>query len=902
GSVTLHILSLDVSDVGEYQCKASNQVGSDTCSTTVKLREPPEFVKKLSNLTAISGEEVTLVSTVKGSQPISVSWVQDKDHVLRDGDNRKITFENNQITLKIFKADATSPGKYTCQLKNDAGVAESIAHLTILEPASIVDKPESFSVTVGEPAAFECTVAGTPELKPKWFKDGVELSSGRKYKITFSKMISSLKVLSTEKGDTGEYTFQIKNEVGKDVCKMNLTVLDKIIPPTFTRKLKDTNTIVGKPGQMDCKVSGSPPFTISWYHDGEEIRSGPSQEISFSDNSCTLNVPTLKLTDSGMYKCKAVNSAGASETSASLFVKEPPSFVSQPQSLEALPGGNVTFSAIVKGSAPLKLKWFRGSKEVLSGKGCEIAMRGNTVTLELFHIDKSHAGEYTCEIINDAGKENCPVNLFVKEPARFVKKLRDHAVETAKLLLLECTYSGSPEIHVKWLKDGHELFSSYKYNITTTENSCILECLNSDKDDCGRYSCEVSNGAGSDTCHAQVSILESPYFIEKLEPMDVTAGEAVCLKCQIGGTPEIKVSWFKADGKICRSTATCRMEYTGGIACLKLSKSTKTDIGEYTCKAENSIGSASSSCHLTVQDVKTAPSFPKKLTSLQQTEGQAVRFECRVAGSSPVEVSWLKDGESLRLSDEYSMSFDDNSAVLNIARGEIKHSGDYVCVATNIVGTASCRAKLTIQEPRYPPVFDKKLLPMEVSVGDSVELECHMTGSLPIKVTWSKDHKDIRAAGNYKITCVDNTPRLTILKADKADSGQYSCHASNEVGKDSCTTEVSVKERKTPPTFTKKPSETIVDSEGKLVKLEARLSGSQPIGVSWFKDNSEIYSSDNYEISFKSNLAVLVIKKGQLSDCGTYTCKATNEAGATSCQVSVAITGKFQSVYLAPFC
>lgn len=89
-------------------------------------------MKKLSNLTAISGEEVTLVSTVKGSQPITVSWLQDKDHVLRDGDNRKITFENNQITLKIFKADATSPGKYTCQLKNDAGVAESIAHLTIL--------------------------------------------------------------------------------------------------------------------------------------------------------------------------------------------------------------------------------------------------------------------------------------------------------------------------------------------------------------------------------------------------------------------------------------------------------------------------------------------------------------------------------------------------------------------------------------------------------------------------------------------------------------------------------------------------------------------------------------------------------------------------------------------------
>lgn len=81
--------------------------------------------------------------------------------------------------------------------------------------------------------------------------------------------------------------------------------------------------------------------------------------------------------------------------------------------------------------------------------------------------------------------------------------------------------------------------------------------------------------------------------------MEVTAGDAVCLKCQVAGTPEIKVSWFKADGKI-RSSPTCRLEYSKGVACLKLSKACKADIGEYTCKAENRIGSASSTCRLDV--------------------------------------------------------------------------------------------------------------------------------------------------------------------------------------------------------------------------------------------------------------------------------------------------------------
>ena len=93
------------------------------------------------------------------------------------------------------------------------------------EPAKVVDRPESLSVTAGDIAALEVTVCGTPELKPKWFKNGVELSSGKKYKISFSKMISSLQVLSAERIDTGEYTFEVENEVGRDLSKINLTVL-----------------------------------------------------------------------------------------------------------------------------------------------------------------------------------------------------------------------------------------------------------------------------------------------------------------------------------------------------------------------------------------------------------------------------------------------------------------------------------------------------------------------------------------------------------------------------------------------------------------------------------------------------------------------------------------------------
>lgn len=81
------------------------------------------------------------------------------------------------------------------------------------------------------------------------------------------------------------------------------------------------------------------------------------------------------------------------------------------------------------------------------------------------------------------------------------------------------------------------------------------------------------------------------------------------------------------------------------------------------------------------------------------------------------------------------------------------------------------------------------------------------------------------------------------------------------------------------------------------MKLEGRVSGTQPLSISWYKDNKQIFSSDNCEMSFKGNMAVLCIKKSQTSDSGTYTCSASNEAGTASYNVVISITGTEHLVY-----
>lgn len=102
-----------------------------------------------------------------------------------------------------------------------------LIHVFILttEPAQIIEKAKSVDVTEKDPVTLECVVAGTPELKVKWLKDGKQIVPSRYFSMSFENNVASFRIQSVMKQDSGEYTFKVENDFGSSSCDAYLRVL-----------------------------------------------------------------------------------------------------------------------------------------------------------------------------------------------------------------------------------------------------------------------------------------------------------------------------------------------------------------------------------------------------------------------------------------------------------------------------------------------------------------------------------------------------------------------------------------------------------------------------------------------------------------------------------------------------
>ncbi|XP_028669315.1 pro-neuregulin-2, membrane-bound isoform-like isoform X2 [Erpetoichthys calabaricus] len=88
--------------------------------------------------------------------------------------------------------------------------------------------------------------------------------------------------------------------------------------------------------------------------------------------------------------------------------------------------------------------------------------------------------------------------------------------------------------------------------------------------------------------------------LRKLKNITLREGEKLSLKCEATGNPIPEFKWFR-DGKELRKSKEIRIRHGRRNSRLQITKVKASDAGEYTCEAENAVGSNSSKSFVTVQ-------------------------------------------------------------------------------------------------------------------------------------------------------------------------------------------------------------------------------------------------------------------------------------------------------------
>uniref|UniRef100_A0A8C9EUP9 Ig-like domain-containing protein n=1 Tax=Pavo cristatus TaxID=9049 RepID=A0A8C9EUP9_PAVCR len=216
---------------------------------------------------------------------------------------------------------------------------------------------------------------------------------------------------------------------GADVCQAEMVIIDK---PHFIKVLQSVQSAVNKKIRLECQVDEDRKVRVEWTKDGNKIPPGKDYKIYFEDKIASLEIPLAKLKDSGHYVCTVSNEAGSSSSSASVAVREPPSFVKKVDPSYLLtPGDSARLQCKVKGSPEIQVSWFKDNKKILE----------SSASLEIKHLDASDAGVYICRATNSAGSKDSSSTLFIKGLA-ISTQLHCRTRVPGCTACIDCTFQG----------------------------------------------------------------------------------------------------------------------------------------------------------------------------------------------------------------------------------------------------------------------------------------------------------------------------------------------------------------------------------------------------------------------------------------------------------------------------
>ncbi|XP_030069404.1 B-cell receptor CD22 isoform X2 [Microcaecilia unicolor] len=498
----------------------------------------------------------------------------------------------------------------------------------------------------------------------------------------------SLVIKDLRKEDSGKYGVRLRTNIESEkwMSFLILNVTDSLPDPTFK-----VNEDIKEEVQttLTCSVDYFCPYysiSLSW-------EAAVNGTISQSNSGRFRTVSTLTFTPSWSDHNKNITCLlSTPEDGRKTSTSEILNVIYAPKNVQIYNGmeGMVTsFKKIMKEGEQIILRCAEESSNppVLqySWKKNNSVLK-NGATFEIQNAAVKNTGKYTCEATNKfKSTTSKPVDIDIHYAPKETRiHMTEKSVKENDSLTLTCESQSNPPVtSYSWFKDRN-LYPDH------TEKEIHFHKLRDT--DSGSYHCTVSNYLGNGTSSdVTVDVWYAPRSVEIFvsSPKKIKEGESVMLMCSYNSSnPAVfEYGWLrKKDMNTFNDIRSHELE---------IKEITHQDLGEYSCKARNIVGTVSSP-FITINMLFA----PKKVEiegsyNRVKKEGEYVNLRCLVNASNPkvTEYTWYKN-DSI-----YHHSHDDCELIFE--KIQSADAGHYQCEAQNEIGKT--RSNSVFVDVQYAP-------------------------------------------------------------------------------------------------------------------------------------------------------------------------------------------------------
>uniref|UniRef100_A0A663M826 Hemicentin 1 n=1 Tax=Athene cunicularia TaxID=194338 RepID=A0A663M826_ATHCN len=887
----LQIKGAEVSDTGQYVCKAINIAGQDDKNFHLNVYVPPNIEGREQELiNETIGNPVTFVCDATGIPPPTLLWLKNEKpivHILSGGSKLQIARSQlldsgtytciasnvegkaqksyeyvNKLTvfydlprrvtpdgstLNIFRALSSDTGKYTCVATNPAGEEDRIFNLNVYVPPTITnnkDEPDNLTALLDTSLNIECTAIGTPPPQINWLKNGLPLSVSSQIRLLSAGQI--LRLARVQITDTGVYTCVASNRAGVDNKHYNLQVF---VPPSLDNAggTEDVTVVKDSSALMKCLADGTPVPTLSWFKNGHPL--SLRAHLTSSNQGMVLHLVKAEIGDTGKYTCVASSEAGDTSKHFSLTVLEPPHIngSDEPEELSVIVNNPLELLCISSGIPVPKISWMKDGRPLLQNDNV--------------HALREDTGRYTCLASSPAGDDDKEYLVRVNVPPNIAGTSgpQDLTVLKNRQVILECKSDAVPPPTISWLKNGELLEGTPRVRILS--NGRYLQINNADLSDTASYTCVASNIAGKMTREFVLTVHVAPTIQSSPQTAVVHINDSAVLECVAEGVPTPRITWRK-DGKNIWLSFRYSMLEDGS---LHIHSAHVTDTGRYVCMAINTAGTERKRIDL---QVFVPPTIAPGHTNITVTVNVQTTLPCETSGIPKPAISWKKNGHLLNVDQNQNTYRLLSSGSLVIISPTVDDTAVYECSVSNDAGQDQRAVELTVQ---VPPSIADEATDLLVTKLSPVVISCTASGVPVPSVHWTKNGIKLLPRGDgYRIL---SSGAVEIPAAQLVHAGRYTCVARNAAGSAHRHVTLHIQE---PPVIQTQPGvlDVIVNNP---ISLPCEATGTPRPIITWQKEGINIDTTGNsYMVLLSGSLQ---IAKSAVEDAGTYMCVAQNPAG-----------------------